>query len=201
MHLLRVISPPAWTEGRVRVSKDDLPNKNKEQRFAAGGKVSLKARPRPPDSSPSSSSISSSVNTTAVLAMEFTCGGRVLLVLHSNGAVTATNTAFSGSKAPHGDLEKEDIHRDVEERVRARSRERETERDVTVCPVTSLVCAPAQKDGAAEMHLPLPMVLATCSTALHSGHIFAVIRGNVAKVYKVSLPSPLDPTARSTGDH
>lgn len=201
MHLLRVISPPAWTEGRVRVSRDDLPNKNKEKRFAAGGKVSLKARPRPPDSSSSSSS--GSVNTSAVLAMEFTCGGRVLLVLHGNGAVTATSTAFSDSKPSHGSIEQEDGHRDAEERARERSRSRERERDVTVGNVTSLVCPPEQKDGTAEMPLPLPlpMVLATCSTALHSGHIFAVIRGNVAKIFKVSLPSPLDPTARSTGDH
>jgi hypothetical protein len=197
MHLLHVVSPTAWTEGRVRVSRDDLPNKNKEQRFAAGGKVSLKARPRPSDSSSSSSSGSSTANTSAVLAMEFTCGGGVLLVLHGNGVVTATNTAFSGSKLSHGNLEPEDGHRDVGERERSRERER----DVTVGLVTSLVCPPAQKDGAAEVPLPLSMVLATCTTALHSGHIFAVIRGNIAKVYKVSLPSSLDPIVRSTGDH
>lgn len=197
MHLLRVISPSTWTEGRVRLSRDDHPNKNKEQRFVAGGKVPLKARLRPSDSSSPSSSSSSSANTSAVLAMEFTCGGKVLLVLHGNGAVTATNTAFSSSRPSHENFEQDDGSRDVKEG--ARSRERERERDAAVGNVTSLVCAPAHKNGTAEMHLS--MVLATCTTALHSGHIFAIIRGNVAKVYKVSLPSSLDPTARSTGDH
>ena len=189
MHLLRVISPSAWTEGRDRTSKEDSLHHSKEHRFAAGGKIASKSRPRQSDSSSSSNSL----NTSAVTAMEFTCGGRVLLVLHSNGAVTATDTNFSGSRTSHGNCEWEVGNRDVEEGDRGM----EMERDISIGPVTSLVCAPLQKDGSAEVYVP--SILATCITALHSGYIFTVLRGNAAKIYKVSLPSSSEHAGRATG--
>lgn len=191
MHLLRVISPSTWTEGRERTSKEDSLHNTKDQRFAAGGKIHLKSRTRQsPSSSPSSSSSSSSSNnTSAVTAMEFTCGGSVLLVLHSNGAVTATNTKYPSSPGSHGNLEWEVGNRDGGELEGGRERQRERKRDMSVGPVTSLVCAPTQRYGSAEV--PVPMILAVCNTALHTGHIFTVIRGNTAKIFKVSLPPSL----------
>ena len=187
MHLLRVISPSTWTEGRERTSKEDSSHDTKDQRFAAGGKIQLKSRTRQSPSSSSSSS-SNSNNTSAVTAMEFTCGGSVLLVLHSNGAVTATNTKYS-SPASHGNLEWEVGNRDGEELEGGREGKRERKRDMSISPVTSLVCAPTHKDGSAEV--PIPMILAVCNTALHTGHIFTIIRGNTAKIFKVSLPPSL----------
>ena len=191
MHLLRVISPSTWTEGRetTRTSKDDSSHNNKDQRFVAGGKIPSKSRTRQSPTSSSPSSASSSHDTSAVTAMEFTCGGSVLLVLHSNGAVTATNTKYPSSRGSHGNLAWEVGNRDGEELEGGRQRERESVRDMSVGPVTSLVCAPILKDGSAEV--PVPMILAVCNTALHIGHIFTVIRGNTAKIFKVSLPPSL----------
>ena len=189
MHLLRVISPSTWTEGRetTRTSKDDSSHNNKDQRFVAGGKIPSKSRTRQSPTSSSPSSASSSHDTSAVTAMEFTCGGSVLLVLHSNGAVTATNTKYPSSRGSHGNLKWEVGNRDGEELEGEKERQRE--RDMSVGPVTSLVCAPIHKDGSGEV--TVPMILAVCTTALHTGHIFTVIRGNTAKIFKVSLPPSL----------
>ena len=200
MRLVQVISATAWTEvedARVRLpyNSSSYPVGSKQSRsvslslplslprFAAGG-TALKATRRPSVGTSSVGGLSGasrgddgsnavySTVASAVTSVEFACEGRVLVSMHANGMVTATNTDHT-----HRQQHREDTENLCD---------KEKGQDRTVCYLTAVVCPPSNS-GDCTGDTPSYVLATPCSIGCGDS-LIAVSRGSTVRVFRLSIP-------------
>ena len=217
MRLVQVISATAWTEvedARVRLpyTSSCVPVGSKQSRsislslplslprFAAGGTVPPKATRKPSVGTSSVGGLSGasrvgdadgsalySTAASAVTAVEFACGGRVLVSLHANGMVTATNTDYTHRQHHfRGDTELLSDGRIGSDH----DRERGHGQDRAVSYLTAVVCPPSSSSGGDGTGETLSHLIATPCSIGCGDSLIAVSRGCTVRVFRLSIPLP-----------